>query len=422
MFDIKSICNNPEAFDAGLKRRGMAAAAEDIIALDRMRRATQTELQELQRRRNEASKAIGVAKARGEDVAHEMAEVRDLKEEYQEFERGERDLAETLDTLLAAYPNIPAEDVPEGADEDANVEIRRWGEVPQIVGEAKQHFELGEALEMMDFERAAKISGSRFVVLSGALARLERALAGFMLDMHTEEFGYTEVAPPILVRENAAFGAGNLPKFSEDLFRTTDDYWLIPTAEMPLTNMIAGEILDETELPMRFASYTPCFRAEAGAAGKDTRGMIRQHQFGKVELVSITHPEKSNDEHERMTECAEEVLRRLGLHYRTVVLSTGDMGFSARKTYDIEVWLPGQNTYREISSCSNCGDFQARRMDGRFRSEGVKGTKFVHTLNGSGLAVGRALVAVLENYQNPDGSIVVPEVLHSRMAGLKRIG
>jgi len=422
MFDIKSICNNPEAFDAGLKRRGMAAAAEDIIALDRMRRATQTELQELQRRRNEASKAIGVAKARGEDVAHEMAEVRDLKEEYQEFERGERDLAETLDTLLAAYPNIPAEDVPEGADEDANVEIRRWGEAPQIVGEAKQHFELGEALEMMDFERAAKISGSRFVVLSGALARLERALAGFMLDMHTEEFGYTEVAPPILVRENAAFGAGNLPKFSEDLFRTTDDYWLIPTAEMPLTNMIAGEILDETELPMRFASYTPCFRAEAGAAGKDTRGMIRQHQFGKVELVSITHPEKSNDEHERMTECAEEVLRRLGLHYRTVVLSTGDMGFSARKTYDIEVWLPGQNTYREISSCSNCGDFQARRMDGRFRSEGVKGTKFVHTLNGSGLAVGRALVAVLENYQNPDGSIVVPEVLHSRMAGLKRIG
>lgn len=422
MFDIKSICNNPEAFDAGLKRRGMAAAAEDIIALDRMRRATQTELQELQRRRNEASKAIGVAKARGEDVAHEMAEVRDLKEEYQEFERGERDLAETLDTLLAAYPNIPAEDVPEGADEDANVEIRRWGEAPQIVGEAKQHFELGEALEMMDFERAAKISGSRFVVLSGALARLERALAGFMLDMHTEEFGYTEVAPPILVRENAAFGAGNLPKFSEDLFRTTDDYWLIPTAEMPLTNLIAGEILDETELPMRFASYTPCFRAEAGAAGKDTRGMIRQHQFGKVELVSITHPEKSNDEHERMTECAEEVLRRLGLHYRTVVLSTGDMGFSARKTYDIEVWLPGQNTYREISSCSNCGDFQARRMDGRFRSEGVKGTKFVHTLNGSGLAVGRALVAVLENYQNPDGSIVVPEVLHSRMAGLKRIG
>ena len=422
MFDIKSICNNPEAFDAGLKRRGMAAAAEDIIALDRMRRATQTELQELQRRRNEASKAIGVAKARGEDVAHEMAEVRDLKEEYQEFERGERDLAETLDTLLAAYPNIPAEDVPEGADEDANVEIRRWGEAPQIVGEAKQHFELGEALEMMDFERAAKISGSRFVVLSGALARLERALAGFMLDMHTEEFGYTEVAPPILVRENAAFGAGNLPKFSEDLFRTIDDYWLIPTAEMPLTNMIAGEILDETELPMRFASYTPCFRAEAGAAGKDTRGMIRQHQFGKVELVSITHPEKSNDEHERMTECAEEVLRRLGLHYRTVVLSTGDMGFSARKTYDIEVWLPGQNTYREISSCSNCGDFQARRMDGRFRSEGVKGTKFVHTLNGSGLAVGRALVAVLENYQNPDGSIVVPEVLHSRMAGLKRIG
>ena len=314
------------------------------------------------------------------------------------------------------------ESVPEGADEDANEEIRRWGEAPEAAGEAKQHFELGEALEMMDFERAAKISGARFVVLSGALARLERALAGFMLDMHTVEYGYTEVAPPILVRENAAFGTGNLPKFAEDLFRTTDDYWLIPTAEMPLTNLVAGEILDEAELPLRFTAYTPCFRAEAGAAGKDTRGMIRQHQFGKVELVSIAHPDKSNDEHERMTECAEEVLRRLGLHYRTVVLSTGDMGFSARKTYDIEVWLPGQNTFREISSCSNCGDFQARRLNGRFRSEGAKGTKFVHTLNGSGLAVGRTLVAVLENYQNPDGSITVPEALRSRMAGMERIG
>lgn len=422
MFDIKWICDNPEAFDAGLKKRGMAAAAADITALDAARRAAQTKLQELQRQRNEASKAIGVAKARGEDVVKEMAEVQGLKEKYQALEKEERGYGEKLHTFLAAYPNIPAEDVPEGVNEDANVEIRRWNEAPEIVAEAKQHFELGEALEMMDFERAAKIAGARFVVLSGALARLERALAGFMLDMHTEEYGYTEVAPPILVRENAAFGTGNLPKFAEDLFRTVDDYFLIPTAEMPLTNLISGEILNEADLPLRFTSYTPCFRAEAGAAGKDTRGMIRQHQFGKVELVSIAHPDRSNDEHERMTECAEEVLRRLGLHYRTVLLSTGDMGFSARKTYDIEVWLPGQNTFREISSCSNCGDFQARRLNGRFRCEGVKGTKFVHTLNGSGLAVGRTLVAVLENYQNPDGSIVVPEALRSRMAGMERIG
>ena len=422
MFDIKWIRDNPEAFDAGLKKRGMTGAAQEMIALDADRRAAQTELQELQRRRNEASKAIGAAKSRGEDAAKEMAEVQGLKEQYQALEQDERGHAEKLNTALAAYPNMPTDDVPEGADEDANVEIRRWGEAPEAAGEAKQHFELGEALEMMDFERAAKISGARFVVLSGALARLERALAGFMLDMHTEEYGYTEIAPPILVRENAAFGTGNLPKFAEDLFRTTDDYWLIPTAEMPLTNLVAGEILNEAELPLRFTAYTPCFRAEAGAAGKDTRGMIRQHQFGKVELVSIAHPDKSNEEHERMTECAEEVLRRLGLHYRTVVLSTGDMGFSARKTYDIEVWLPGQNTFREISSCSNCGDFQARRLNGRFRSEGAKGTKFVHTLNGSGLAVGRTLVAVLENYQNPDGSISVPEALQSRMAGMAGIG
>ena len=422
MFDIKWIRDNPEAFDAGLKKRGMTGAAQEMIALDADRRAAQTELQELQRRRNEASKAIGAAKLRGEDAAKEMAEVQGLKEQYQTLEQDERGHAEKLNTALAAYPNMPADDVPEGADEDGNVEIRRWGEAPEAAGEAKQHFELGEALEMMDFERAAKISGARFVVLSGALARLERALAGFMLDMHTEEYGYTEIAPPILVRENAAFGTGNLPKFAEDLFRTTDDYWLIPTAEMPLTNLVAGEILNEAELPLRFTAYTPCFRAEAGAAGKDTRGMIRQHQFGKVELVSIAHPDKSNEEHERMTECAEEVLRRLGLHYRTVVLSTGDMGFSARKTYDIEVWLPGQNTFREISSCSNCGDFQARRLNGRFRSEGAKGTKFVHTMNGSGLAVGRTLVAVLENYQNSDGSISVPEALQSRMAGMARIG
>lgn len=421
MFDIKWIRENPGAFDSGLKLRGINAASAELIALDASRRAAQTELQELQRQRNEASKAIGAAKSRGEDAAEQMAAVQGLKEAFQNLEQEERGHGEKLKTALAAYPNMPAADVPEGVDEDDNIEIRTWGKKPEIDGMAKQHFELGEALALMDFERAAKISGARFVVLSGALARLERALAGLMLDMHTEEYGYTEVAPPLLVREQAAFGTGNLPKFAEDLFKTVDDYWLIPTAEMPLTNLIAGEILDEADLPLRFTAYTPCFRAEAGAAGKDTRGMIRQHQFGKVEMVSIAHPRESDGEHERMTNCAEEVLRRLDLAYRTVVLSTGDLGFSARKTFDIEVWLPGQDAYREISSCSNCGEFQARRMSGRFRSEGAKGTEFVHTLNGSGLAVGRTLVAVLENYQNADGSITVPEILRPRMGGLERI-
>jgi len=421
MFDIKWIRENPGAFDSGLKLRGINAASAELIALDASRRAAQTELQELQRQRNEASKAIGAAKSRGEDAAEQMAAVQGLKEAFQNLEQEERGHGEKLKTALAAYPNMPAADVPEGVDEGDNIEIRTWGKKPEIDGMAKQHFELGEALSLMDFERAAKISGARFVVLSGALARLERALAGLMLDMHTEEYGYTEVAPPLLVREQAAFGTGNLPKFAEDLFKTVDDYWLIPTAEMPLTNLIAGEILDEADLPLRFTAYTPCFRAEAGAAGKDTRGMIRQHQFGKVEMVSIAHPRESDAEHERMTNCAEEVLRRLDLAYRTVVLSTGDLGFSARKTFDIEVWLPGQDAYREISSCSNCGEFQARRMSGRFRSEGAKGTEFVHTLNGSGLAVGRTLVAVLENYQNVDGSITIPEILRPRMGGLERI-
>lgn len=422
MFDIKWIRDNPEAFDAGLSKRGLAAMADQLIALDSSRREVQTALQDLQRRRNAASKAIGVAKSRGEDVAEQMAEVQVLKEAFQKLEQDERKQAQDLNEALATYPNTPADDVPSGVDEEDNVEIKRWGNKPELSGEAKQHFELGEALALMDFERAAKMSGARFVVLSGVLARLERALAGFMLDLHTEEFSYTEVAPPILVRENAAFGTGNLPKFEEDLFKTVDDYWLIPTAEMPLTNLVAGEILEDADLPLRFTAYTPCFRAEAGAAGKDTRGMIRQHQFGKVELVSIAHPERSNEEHERMTNCAEEVLRRLDLHYRTMVLSTGDMGFSASKTFDIEVWLPGQDRFREISSCSNCGDFQARRMNGRFRKDGAKGTQFVHTLNGSGLAVGRTLVAILENYQNPDGSISVPEILRPRMGGIERIG
>ena len=421
MFDIKWIRDNPEAFDAGLSKRGLTAMADQLIALDASRRAAQTALQDLQRQRNAASKAIGAAKSRGEDAVQQMAEVQGLKEAYQKLEQDEREQAQDLNAALAIYPNMPADEVPLGVDENANVEIKRWGEKPLLSGEAKQHFELGEALNLMDFERAAKMSGARFVVLSGALARLERALAGFMLDLHIEEFSYTEVAPPILVRKSAAFGTGNLPKFAEDLFKTVDDYFLIPTAEMPLTNLVAGEILEDTDLPLRFTAYTPCFRAEAGAAGKDTRGMIRQHQFGKVELVSIAHPERSNEEHERMTNCAEEVLRRLGLHYRTMLLSTGDMGFSASKTFDIEVWLPGQDSFREISSCSNCGDFQARRMNGRFRSDGAKRTEFVHTLNGSGLAVGRTLVAILENYQNPDGSISVPEILRPRMGGIERI-
>ncbi|MEE8622367.1 MAG: serine--tRNA ligase, partial [Alphaproteobacteria bacterium] len=327
-------------------------------------------------------------------------------------------LSKELEEMLSGIPNLPAKDVPDGADETANVELRSCGEKPAFDFTPKDHVELGEALGMMDFERAAKLSGARFVVLSGALARLARALGAFMLDLHTTDFGYTEVDPPLLVRDHALFGTGQLPKFAEDQFRTTDDYWLIPTAEVPLTNLVADKILDESRLPLRFAALTPCFRSEAGAAGKDTRGMIRQHQFDKVELVSITHPEGSEAEHERMTSAAEEVLRRLELPYRVGVLSTGDMGFSARKTYDIDVWLPGETRYLEVSSCSNCTDFQARRMNARYRRSGEKGTRFVHTLNGSGLAVGRTLVGVIENYQQKDGSVRAPEVLRPLMGGL----
>jgi len=327
-----------------------------------------------------------------------------------------------LDATMLTYPNTPAEDVPDGLTEADSVELRRWGTKPVLDGEPKSHFDLGEALGMMDFERAAKLSGSRFVVLSGAMARLERALAAFMLDIHTVEFGYVEISPPLMVRDGAAYGTGNLPKFADDLFKTTTDHWLIPTAEMPLTNLTAGEILEAETLPRRLTAHTPCFRAEAGAAGRDTRGMIRLHQFNKVELVSITTPEQSDAEHERMTACAEEILKRLDLHYRVMLLSAGDMGFSARKTYDIEVWLPGQNLFREISSCSNCGDFQARRMNTRFRARGEKSTRFVHTLNGSGLAVGRTLVAVLENYQRADGTVDIPPALQPYMNGQERLG
>ena len=421
MFDLRWIRDHPEAFDAAMARRGLEPLAGKVLALDAARRRNQTELQSLQSRRNEASKEIGAAKKKGEDAAGLMAEVSAIKEKMAGAEEEDRRLGGELDDLLSGLPNAPFDEVPDGLDENANVCLREVGEAKSFDFEAKQHFELGEPLGLMDFETAAKLSGARFVVLKGGIARLHRALAQFMIDLHTREHGYLEVMTPVLVRDNVLYGTGNLPKFGDDLFRTTDDFWLIPTAEATLTNLVAGDILDEADLPLRVTALTPCFRSEAGAAGKDTRGMLRQHQFEKVELVSIVHPEKSVEELERMTSCAEEVLQRLGLAYRVMVLSAGDMGFSARKTYDLEVWLPGQGTYREISSCSNCGDFQARRMKGRFRPKGEKGTQFVHSLNGSGVAVGRCLIAVMENYQRADGSIEVPEVLRPYMGGQEAI-
>ncbi len=422
MFDIKWIRENADAFDAALKNRNAEPAAQDLIQMDAARRAAQTKAQEIQADRNKLAKQIGAAKAKGEDASAIIAEVSKSKQLQTETEEVAKQASAVLDSALAALPNVPAADVPVGPDETANVEIRKWGTPAKLDFETAEHFEIGENLGLMDFERAAKISGARFVVLTGALARLERAIASFMLDLQTGEHGYTEVNPPILVRDEALFGTGQLPKFGEDSFRTTDGFWLIATAEVPLTNLVAGEILDEESLPRRVTALTPCFRSEAGAAGKDTRGMIRQHQFNKVEMVCVTKPEDSDAELERMTNCAEEVLKRLNLPYRVVVLSTGDMGFGARKTHDIEVWLPGQGRYREISSCSNCGEFQARRMKTRYRPQGEKGTKFVHTLNGSGLAVGRTLIAVMENYQQADGTIAVPEVLKPYMGGIEVIG
>ena len=421
MLDVKTVRDHPEAFDAGLAKRGLEPYAAAILDIDTRLRACQTELQDMQARRNQASKDIGAAKSRGADTGPAVAEVAELKGRIQEGEERARTLSAELDTLLSGLPNLPADDVPVGADESANEELRRVGEPPAFEFAPKEHFEIGEALSMMDFEAAARMAGARFVVLKGALARIERALGAFMLDLQTTEFGYREVSPPILVRDDALFGTGQLPKFEADLFVTLNRHWLIPTAEVPLTNLVREQILDGATLPLRFTALTPCFRAEAGAAGKDTRGMIRQHQFNKVELVSITRPADSEAEHERMTEAAEEVLKRLELPYRAVVLSTGDMGFAARKTYDIEVWLPGQGTYREISSCSNCGDFQARRMNARYRTAGEKRTSFVHTLNGSALAVGRTLIAVLENYQNADGTVCVPAALRPYMDGLELI-
>ena len=421
MHDLKLIRETPDVFDAGLFRRGLTPLSGKVLELDAARRKVQTELQDMLKQRNEASRAVGEKKGKGEDADDLIRQVQALKDRIGESEAEERRLGEELDALLAGLPNLPGPDVPDGDDEYDNVEVRRHGEPVRFDFKAKEHFDLGEDLGLMSFELAAKMSGARFVVLRGALARMERALASFMLDLHTGENGYTEILPPALVRDNAVYGTGQLPKFADDLFHTDDGYWLIPTAEVPLTNLVSGEILDAEDLPVRVTAWTPCFRSEAGAAGKDTRGMIRQHQFSKVEMVSIVHPDESDNELERMTGCAEEVLKRLGLSYRVVTLCTGDMGFGARKTYDIEVWLPGQGRYREISSCSNCWDFQARRMSGRFRTAGAKGTQFVHTLNGSGVAVGRAMVAVIEHYQNEDGSITVPEALRPYMGGLERI-
>ena len=505
MLDLKWIRENPADFDAGLRRRALPPMSADVLKLDEERRANTTSLQEMQARRNAASKEIGKAKGKGGDPKKAealMAEVAGLKEQIAAGERRERELDEQIKTLLSGIPNMLSPEVPDGKDESENVELRRWGKPRDFKEDGfapKQHFEIGEALGLMDFEAAAKISGARFTVLKGGLARLERALGQFMLDVQTGEHGYTEVNPPLLVKDDAAFGTAQLPKFKDDLFLASstllseqlqhdlgilrskaqvlkdgleragnllreedslkisgrdkialqkavidlndriselppllDKYtgedvarmanrWLIPTSEVPLTNLVRESIMAEADLPYRFTALTPCFRAEAGAAGKDTRGMIRQHQFYKVEMVSITTPDRSPSEHERMTNCAEEILKRLELPYRVIVLCSGDTGFASRKTHDIEVWLPGQNTYREISSCSNCGDFQARRMQARFRPKDSKDVQFVHTLNGSGLAVGRTLIAVIENYQEEDGSIRVPDALMPYMGGIGRI-
>jgi seryl-tRNA synthetase len=417
MHDLRWIREHPEEFDRGLTRRGLSKHAEEILALDRSWRAAETRTQEAQAQRNRLSREIGSAKSRGLDVQVLVDSQRATREAEANEAAEASGLRKEIDEILAGLPNLPAEDVPDGPDETANRILRRHGEAPSFDFAPLSHEAIGERLGMMDFARAGKLSGSRFVVLRGALARLERALGQYMLDLHTTEFGYTEVSPPLLVRDTALFGTSQLPKFAEDQFRTTDGYWLIPTAEVPLTNLVADEILDENTLPLRYTAWTPCFRSEAGAAGKDTRGMIRQHQFEKVELVSITRPEDSADEHERMTACAEEVLKRLGLAYRVVLLSTGDMGFAAHKTYDIEVWLPGQGTYREISSCSNCGSFQALRMKARYRPVGGKGTLPVDTLNGSGLAIGRTLIAIIENFQRHNGTVALPKVLQPYMGG-----
>ncbi|MBI2234274.1 MAG: serine--tRNA ligase [Micavibrio aeruginosavorus] len=422
MHDINAIRKDPAAFDKNWARRGLAAQTPAILKLDEERRAAQTEMQTLLQRRNEASKEIGALKAKGGDAAALMAEVAGLKDRTAELEQKEAALSESLNALLSALPNMLDDATPDGKDEHDNKEVRKIGTPKNPATPTPDHVAIGEGLGMMDFDTAAKMSGSRFVLMHSGLARMERALAQFMLDLHTTEHGYTEVSPPLMVRDQTMYGTGQLPKFAEDQFKTTRGDWLIPTAEVPLTNIVADMIIEDHAFPRRYTAFTPCFRQEAGAAGKDTRGMIRQHQFYKVEMVSITTPEQSEEEHQRMTACAENVLKKLGLSFRTMALCSGDIGFGSRKTYDLEVWLPGQQKYREISSCSNCGDFQARRMKARFRAPGEKDTRFVHTLNGSGVAVGRALIAVLENYYDPaDGGVFVPDVLLPYMGGMKKI-
>ena len=421
MFAMPWIRANPDIFDAGLVRRGLIPCAGEILKLDAERRQCLTELQAAQTERNSTSREIGSRKATGQETKDLVERVGQLKTSIADLQEQADQLTGRIREALAGLPNLPAGEVPDGPDEAANQEIRRWGEPATFDFPAQDHVTLGEQLGMMDFQRSARMSGARFVTLTGILARLERALCAFMLDLQTQEHGYLEVNPPALVREAALFGTGQLPKFADDLFQTKDGFWLIPTAEVPLTNLVAGEIQDASALPMRFAALTPCFRAEAGAGGRDNRGMIRMHQFAKVELVSITRPKDSDNELERMTGCAEEVLRRLGIAYRVVLLSTGDMGFSARKTYDLEVWLPGQQAFREISSCSNCGEFQALRMNARFRCPDSSELGLVHTLNGSGVAAGRLLIALLENYQEADGSVTVPEALRPYLGGLERI-
>jgi len=423
MLDLKWIRDNPDALDAALARRGAPSMAAAIVELDKRHRGVTTELQTLQSRRNEVSKQIGGVKAKGGDAQPLMEEVAAIKDKMSKLEASERDLGDEVRGALLAIPNVPHADVPAGLDEGANVEVRRVGSPGEFNFSVRDHADLGTALGLMDFEQAAVMSGARFVVLKGQLARLERALAQFMLDTHTTENGYTEINPPLLVHDNALIGTGQLPKFGDDQFKTTTGHWLIPTAEVPLTNLVAQKIIDGAELPLRFTAFTPSFRSEAGAAGKDAKGMIRNHQFEKVELVSIVTPDESEAELERLTGCAEGILNKLELPYRVMQLCAGDMGFGAVRTYDLEVWLPSQDTYREISSCSNTGDFQARRMRARYRPHGeTKGVYFVHTLNGSGLAVGRSLVAVIENYQQSDGTIRVPDVLKPYMGGLEIVG
>ena len=425
MHDIRAIRETPDHYVKGWTAKGLSGETlvGQVVALDAKLRAAQTGWQAAQAERNDTSKKIGAAKAAKDEpeAARLMAAVEALKGRLEAEQAAEREAGAALNDLLAGLPNIPAADVPPGADEHANVEVRRWGE-PFAIANPKDHTDLGEGLGLMDFEAAARMSGSRFVVLKGQLARLERALGQFMLDIQTREHGYTEVSPPLMVNDAAAYGTDKLPKFGDTMFQTTDGRWLIPTAEVPLTSLVMDQIVAEEELPMRLTALTACFRSEAGASGRDTRGMIRQHQFYKCELVSIVAPEKSEEEHERMVGCAEAILKRLELPFRTMLLCAGDMGFGAKKTYDLEVWLPSEGRYREISSCSNCGDFQARRMDARTKAAGEKGTRFVHTLNGSGLAVGRTLVAVMENYQDENGRIAIPQALHPYLPGLTHIG